>query len=154
MRGVGTWPLKSTFYSYLRLAPDQKSGAPAYPPGYCHTGTFLDEVYFKQITSEYLAKEKLRGRERQVWKVRGGAENHFLDCRIYNMALTDPYLASFTSDDWAARAKERGIPSDMRAPDLFAPREFTAPKTEPASIEAARPADAFSGLADLNKGVW
>jgi phage terminase large subunit GpA-like protein len=153
LRGVGTWPLKSTFYSYLALQSELKHGAPHHPAGYCHFGTFLDEIYFKQITSEFLAKEKFRGRERQVWQVRASAENHFLDCRIYGMAIAEAYLASFTSDDWAARAKERGLPEDLRAPDLFTPKEFAAAeKFEP-------PATASGGLyggalADLNKGVW
>ena len=156
LRGVGTWPLKSTFYSYLALVSELKHGAPAYPAGFCHFGTFLDEIYFKQITSEYLAKEKFRGRERQLWKVRSGAENHFLDCRVYGMAIAEAYLASFTRDDWAQRAKERGIPADLKAPDLFTPKEFAgAPeKTEPTAPASSSGGLYGDGLADLNKGAW
>jgi phage terminase large subunit GpA-like protein len=154
LRGVGTWPLKSTFYRYLALQSDLQHGVPRYPGGYCHFGMFLDEIYFKQITSEFLSKEKLRGRERQIWKPRAGAANHFLDCRVYSMAIAEAYLTSFTSDDWAVRARERGIPDDLRPPDLFTPKEFIA-----GAEKIARPATTAAGpyggaLADLNKGAW
>jgi phage terminase large subunit GpA-like protein len=156
LRGVGTWPLKSTFYSYLALQHELKHGATVYPPGFCHFGTFQDEIYFKQITSEFLSKAKVRGRVKQIWSVRAGGENHFLDCRIYGMAIADAYLASFTSDDWAQRAKERGLPEDLRAPDLFTPKEFVAvEKAEtPAASVGSNGGLYGGGLADLNKGTW
>jgi phage terminase large subunit GpA-like protein len=152
LRGVGTWPLKSTFYAYLGLTAKADGTDLIYPHGFCHFGSFLDETYFKQITSEYLAEEKVRGRKSQVWKIRGHAENHFLDCRIYNMALIDPYLASFTPDDWAARAAERGLPQDMRTPDLFTPRPFGREAKTPAD-DHERPRDPFAQLAEINRGM-
>ena len=151
LRGVGTWPLKSTFYSHLALMPETEGRHADFPAGYCHFGTFLDEIYFKQITSEYLAKEKIRGRERQIWKERGAAGNHFLDCRIYDMALAEAYFASLTSDDWAERAKERGIPADLQAPDLFAPKEFAPVRTAAAGDRLDRGLYG-GGLAGVNKG--
>ena len=39
-------------------------------------------------------------------------------------AAATAYFASFTADDWACRAKERGVPADLQAPDLFTPKEF------------------------------
>jgi phage terminase large subunit GpA-like protein len=175
LRLVGTWPLKSKFYTYAALVPIAEGSAIVYPPGFCHFGSFLDENYFKQITSEYLEDDNYRGRPRKVWKLRGGHNNHFLDCRVGNLALAHAYFTSFTSDDWAVRAKERGIPADLRSPDLFAPRAFSehavgAPAAAPgfslgqggreASAEApAEPERAQRGLyddrlADLNKGAW
>jgi phage terminase large subunit GpA-like protein len=127
LRGVGTWPLKSTFYSYLALVRETKNGAAIYPAGFCHFGKFLDAIYFRQLTAEHLVKVKRRGRERQEWREHGNAGNHYLDCRIYNLALADAYFVSFTADDWADLAKERGIPADLRQPDLFTPRQFQAP---------------------------
>lgn len=157
LRGVGTWPLKSTVYAYLALVSELRNGATVYPAGFCHFGSFLDEIYFKQITSEYLAKEKYRGRVRQIWKPVGGKENHFLDCRVYNMAIADAYHAAFTSDDWALRAKERGLPADLRAPDLFAPREFASTAGTPtAATPKPLREDAqsmFARLAELNQGT-
>jgi phage terminase large subunit GpA-like protein len=124
VRLMGTWPLKSKFYTYAALMPIVRGSALLYPPGYCHFGRFLDENYFRQITSEYLQDEVFRGRVRKVWKIRTSRDNHFLDCRIGNLAGAHAYFTSFTADDWANRAKERGIPADLQTPDLFTPRAF------------------------------
>jgi len=126
LRAIGTWPLKSKFYTYAALSPIVQGSTLIYPPGYCHFGTFLDENYFKQITSEYLVDEIVRGRPRKKWDVRGRRENHFLDCRVGNLALANAYFVGFTANDWALRAKERSVPQDMQTPDLFAVREFEA----------------------------
>ena len=50
-----------------------------------------------------------RGRPKRVWKQRY-RDNHFLDCRVYNLALLE-YLgfSKMTSEDWAER--ERGAPA-------------------------------------------
>jgi phage terminase large subunit GpA-like protein len=168
LRGVGTWPLKSTFYSHLALVPELKHGATVYPAGFCHFGSFLDEVYFKQITAEHLATVWRRGRQRQEWKEHGKAGNHFLDCRVYNMAIADAYHISFTADDWARLAKERGIPAELRTPDLFSRREFQqvtglAATGHVASVPPAAaggegvepsPTGLYAGLAKLNEGTW
>lgn len=109
---VGTWPLKGAFYSDLRK-DGRKSGAAVDPPGYCHFPDWLDENYFRQLTSEYLADETFRGRRRKVWKQRPSArDNHFLDCRVYNIALAEHLgLSSITPATWAAIAKSHGAPS-------------------------------------------
>ena len=60
---VGTWPLKGAFYADLRKE-GRRAGAELDPPGYCHFGAWLDEGYFRQITSEYLVEETYRGRPR------------------------------------------------------------------------------------------
>lgn len=153
LRGVGTWPLKSTLNSYLGLGTIADGANALYPAGFCHFGRFLDEGYFKQLTAEHLAEEIYRGRPRQVWKPHSThTDNHFLDCRIYNMALADAWLSTSTADDWAKLAKDRGLPDDMRTPDLFAPRTFSTSGATP-----AKPADAvddsFAKLAQLNRDV-
>jgi phage terminase large subunit GpA-like protein len=159
LRGVGTWSLKSKFYEYVALQPIAEGSALIYPPGYCHFGQFLDEPYFKQITSEYLADEVHRGRKHKVWTERPGyAANHWLDCRIYNIALASPYFSAFTADDWAERARERGIPADLRTPDLFAPKPFQAVAAKPVegSTQAPDEVDAhdpYAALAKLNSGI-
>jgi phage terminase large subunit GpA-like protein len=117
---VGTWPLKGAHYDDLRK-DGIKAGKEADPTGYCHFGTWLDESYFRQVTSEYLATENFRGRTRRIWKVRAGEENHFLDCTIYNDALADYLgLSRMTADEWAALASERCAPEIVKHPDLFA----------------------------------
>jgi len=156
VRAVGTWPLKSAFYADLALSASTDGSAVTYPAGYCHFGAFLDENYFKQLTAEYLDDEVYRGRPRKVWKLGNNRENHFLDCRIYNRALAHAYLASYTKDDWARVAKERGIPEDLRTPDLFAPRGFTPAADQPAppvAPAAHKTADTWSRLAELNRGT-
>ncbi len=67
LRLIGTWPLKSKFYTYAALQPIARGSTIIYPPGFCHFGQFLDENYFQQLTSEYLDEEKFRGRVRKVW---------------------------------------------------------------------------------------
>ena len=116
---VGTWSLKGAFYADLRK-DGLRAGAEVDPDGYCHFGTWLDETYFRQLTAEYLAEETYRGRARKVWKLRASErDNHFLDCRVYNLALAEHLgLSSITPAEWAALAKERGMPASER-PDLF-----------------------------------
>jgi phage terminase large subunit GpA-like protein len=132
---VGTWPLKGAFYADLRK-DGLKAGAEVDPDGYCHFGGWLDENYFRQLTAEYLAEETYRGRPKKVWKLRASErDNHFLDCRIYNLALAEYLgLSSITPQEWAALAKERGMPkSDV--PTLFkplSPGDASSPPATPA----------------------
>jgi phage terminase large subunit GpA-like protein len=117
LRLVGTWDLKSKLYEYLARAPVIEGSSVVYPPGYCHFANFLDDSYFRQLTAEYLDDEIYKGRPRKIWKQHGGnAPNHYLDCRVYNMAGADAYFSAFTADDWAERAKERGIPPTCARP--------------------------------------
>ena len=132
---VGTWSLKAQFYADLRKRR-LAEGAELEPAGACHHGRFLEENYFSQITSEYLADERNRGRQRKVWKERGA--NHFLDCRIYNLALADYLgLSRMTSDEWAQLARLRGVPAELKAPDLLAAESVKlAAQPTPAKVGA------------------
>jgi phage terminase large subunit GpA-like protein len=134
---VGTWPLKGAFYADLNKE-GVRSGKPVDPEGYCHFPTWLDEAYFRQITSEYLAQKTERGKTRQFWQLRSSErDNHLLDCRIYSLAIADKLaLSSYTQDDWAALAKARGMPPDD-ALALFKPRAAEADKW---AVAAASPA--------------
>ena len=117
--GVGTWSLKATMYSHLRQ--ETIEGVP--PSGYCHFGSWNDEVYFKQLTAEQLVDVKHRGRvTSQKWeKIR---ENHFHDCRVGNLALADYLgLSSTSPTEWAALAKARNLPPELTAVSLFTPRD-------------------------------
>lgn len=140
--GVGTWPLKGAHYDDLRKE-GRTAGQEIDPPGYCHFGTWIDEVYFRQITAEYLANENFRGRVRRIWKVRAGEENHFLDCTIYNNALADYLgLSRLTQDEWALLASERAAPLVVRHPDMFA--------AEPLAVQRPRET-ATSGQTDAER---
>ena len=135
---VGTWALIGALYSDLRK-DGLRSGAESDPPGYCHFPSWLDEGFFRQITSEYLAEETFKGRARKFWKLRASErDNHFLDCRIYNMALAEHLgLSSLTADEWAVLAKERGMPP-AELPTLFAAaRKDGGAPPPPASLAGA-----------------
>ncbi len=139
VRAVGTWSLKASLYSNLRKA-GAKAGAEFDPPGYCHFGAWQDDIYFKQITAEYLGETKFKGRMRKEWKLRNNAENHFLDCRVYNMALADFLgLSRMTPAEWAELARQRGAESLVSDDGMFAP--------DPLRVQQARAAKAVVAVA-------
>jgi phage terminase large subunit GpA-like protein len=122
---VGTWSLKGHWYEDLRRE-GKTAGKEVDPPGFCHFGKWLDEEYFKQITSEYLADMRSRGRMTKAWQPRGSQANHFLDCRIYNMALADHLgVSAMTDDEWKSIARDRAPALDAR--DLFTLRPSDVP---------------------------
>ncbi|HEY1863362.1 MAG TPA: terminase gpA endonuclease subunit [Roseiarcus sp.] len=134
VRVVGTFSLKSVFYEDLwKLGI--KSGKPANPPGMCHFPDFLDDVYFKQLTSEYVVNEIGRnGRPRRVWRLRHGRDNHLLDCRVYNLALAEFLgVQKMTSDEWALLTRERCAP----AGETLAAMEMTGAPLDEAKPERA-----------------
>ncbi len=109
---VGTWTLKSKFYANLRKIgiPD---GLDEDPPGYCYFSEFHDDIYFRQITSEYLKSNTKKGHIQHEWYAKG--PNHYLDCRIYNMAVAShPYLRlpDLSDNEWKKLANERNINED------------------------------------------
>ena len=134
--GIGTWPLKASFYSELRQEIPKPPAEPVAPDSYCHFGEWCDEVYFKQLTGEQLEDVKFRGRTvTQRWvKTR---ENHFHDCRVGNLALAE-YLgmSATTPAQWAALAVARGLPPELTEPSLFTPRA-AAPAIDPREADAA-----------------
>ena len=95
LRAIGTWPLKSKFYTYPALTPIVEGSALNYPPGYCHFGRFLDENYFQADHFRVSWKRiSYRGRVRKVWNRARIAENHFLDTRVGNLALAHAYFTA------------------------------------------------------------
>jgi phage terminase large subunit GpA-like protein len=134
---VGTWSLKGHWYEDLRRE-GKAAGHEVDPPGYCHFGMFLDEIYFKQVTAEYLAEIKSRGRMTKGWRPRGNQDNHFLDCRVYNMAVADHLgLSRMTADEWKILARDRA--PTIKQGDLFAPAPLAAQiaSSSPASATPA-----------------
>jgi phage terminase large subunit GpA-like protein len=118
---IGTWSLKSVWYTNLEKVPFRE-GMPIDIPGAVHFHGGLDEGYFLQVTSEYLETKRINGRPHQEWRTIGKRDNHLLDCRIGNMAMAEAALISArTPEQWAARARERGLPEDLAEPSLFRP---------------------------------
>lgn len=143
---VGTWSLKGHWYEDLRRE-GKTAGKEVDPPGFCHFGKWLDEIYFKQVTAEYLAEIRSRGRMTKAWAPRGNQENHFLDCRVYNMAIADHLgLSSMTEDEWKILARERA-PS-LAQGDLFAPRPLAILAAGQAASAGAVPETDADGRPD------
>ncbi|WP_316168947.1 MULTISPECIES: phage terminase large subunit family protein [unclassified Bradyrhizobium] len=129
---VGTWSLKAHWYEDLRRE-GRTAGHEVDPPGFCHFGMWLDEVYFKQVTAEYLAEKTVRGRKTKAWEVRGNQDNHFLDCRVYNYALAEHLgLSSMTAEEWKLLARERA--PTIEQGDLFAPKPLAVQVGSPAAV--------------------
>lgn len=114
---VGTWSLKGEFYGNLhRLGI--RSGEVTDPPGYCHFNEARNEEYFRQLTAEYFDQKMVRGRVVEEWK-KTRKDNHFLDCRIYAMAMAEHLgLSRLTPAGWA-QLRAQLIPSSGQT--LFAP---------------------------------
>jgi phage terminase large subunit GpA-like protein len=114
VRVVGTFGLKAAFFDDLSKE-GRKSGKESNPGGYCHFPDWIDEGYFKQLTGEYLDEQTYRGRTKRVWKQRY-KDNHFLDCRVYNLALLS-YVGfdKMDDDDWAGIEQMRGAPAGEAA---------------------------------------
>lgn len=102
---VGTWALKAELYGNLHKI-GLRSGQASDPPGYCHFHMDLGEEYFQQLTSEYFSQRLVKGKLHEEWALRR-EHNHFLDCRIYAMAIAEHLgLSRMTQSQWASlRAK-------------------------------------------------
>lgn len=111
---VGTWALKAELYGNLHKT-GLRSGEAEDPPGYCHFHADLGEEYFQQLTAEYFTQKLVKGKLHEEWAQRR-EHNHFLDCRIYAMAVAEHLgLSKLTKSQWAAlRAKlEPDVPPDL-----------------------------------------
>lgn len=119
---VGTWALKAEFYGNLHKA-GLAAGETADPPGYCHFNRERGEEFFRQQTAEYFDQKLLRGRLVEEWKtVR--RDNHFLDARVYAMAMAEHMgLSRMTPADWA-RLRARLEPQEE--PSLLSPNPVKA----------------------------
>lgn len=145
---VGTWALKATLYADLRKG-GRRAGAAADPPGYCHHHLNLDERYFRQLTSEYLDEATIRGRRVRIW--RQTRPNHYLDARIYAMAMAEMLgLTRMSEEQWNELAAHRGAPPALTAPDLFRPLPVPAAA---AAAHAAAPAPSAGWRARV-QGWW
>lgn len=130
---VGTWDLKHEFYGNLhRLGA--AAGEKIDPAGYCHFGLWQGDEYFKQVTAEFFVREVKKHKIHEEWK-RLRKDNHFLDCRIYAMAMAEkeglssmqpaqwaelrltllPAQADLLSNDSAKLASKVGLPDESKA---------------------------------------
>ena len=113
---IGTWGLKGALMVYLARTPrEDKSG---FPTGYHHFPADAEEEYFRQLVAEYVRVESGKGGPERVWARRG--PNHWLDCHVYNLALTHHAgLWAWDEARWETRAAEIAALAQTSAPDLF-----------------------------------
>lgn len=122
---IGTWPLKTSLY--LDLAKQRLGDMEAPPDGYCHFGAWVDEEYFQQLCASHLEDIKVRGLPAGKRWV-DLRENHFLDDRVYNIAMAEYLgLSVMTDGEWAALSKARGLPEAATERTLFTPVERQPP---------------------------
>lgn len=141
---VGTWQLKAEFYGNLHKT-GLSSGQLSDPPGYCHFGQWQGEEYFRQITAEYFDQKMVKGRLHEEWK-KSRRDNHFLDCRIYAMAIAEHLgLSRLNSEGWKALRKQfspqAAVDLLSSAPEqaLAARQDLAAPNAQQAASEPKLP---------------
>ncbi len=120
---VGTYPIKLSWYGFLRESVKWKSACgggdptasplediPPRPKGLVHVGRDVPEDWFEQVSAEAITTKKKRsglGTARE-WSVMPGRENHYLDCRVYNRAAAEKLLLDrLTGEDWERLRTER-----------------------------------------------
>ncbi len=141
---VGTWSLKAEFYGNLHKT-GLAAGETIDPPGYCHFHKELGEEYFQQITAEYFEQKIVRGKLYEEWKPRR-VDNHWLDCRIYAMAMAEHLgLSRMKPEEWA-RLRERLEP-EVDA-DLLSPLPLAV-----AAAASAAQEDPAAGALSRESGV-
>lgn len=160
---VGGWGLKAQLMVYLGRDKKETTAGAGMPSGYCHFPGDAEDDYFKQITAEYVVVEREKGEPVRRWKSRG--DNHYLDCRVYNLALT--YFAglwAWGEDRWDKQAGHlastiaQATPS---TPDLFGappPIAVSAGLTDdadatPREEAVAAPAPTTAAKAGLYQGL-
>lgn len=134
---VGTWALKERHFGALRLV--REDGAATWPPGYQHFGQHHDEDFFEQLTAEIFVRKKDRktGRVKVDWHQTG--PNHFLDCRIYAMAMAEKCgLTTNGPAEWDRLAR-RWVRQATETPqgDLFEAGRATAASEEAGTTAAS-----------------
>lgn len=144
---VGTWSLKAELYASLRLE-GRRDGAEAPAPGFCHFGKWLDERYFQQLTAEHLKDKKSKSSGRIVREWVASGENHYHDCRIYNMAMAAYLrLALLRPVQWDVLSAARRIAKADNT-DLVGlmnkPVPAPTPATPQAAPETGQPRTAFA----------
>lgn len=156
---VGTFGAKLAFYGYLRASIEAVKAeiagqAPGAIRGRIHFSRDAAADYFDMLTSESCVVEVKAGQPRRVWKVESGRQNHWLDCRIYNLAGAEALrLDSLSAADWGKLAAERCACVDPAQGDLVAlAGRPAAPAPNAAAPSAETPADA--GFVDAREDYF
>lgn len=139
---VGTFGAKYSFFGFLRASIAYAEAAargerPEPMRGRIHFGRHADAALFDMLTSESCVVEIKAGQPRRVWKVEGGRQNHWLDCRIYNRAAAEAMALDARSEaDWLGLQAVRYAAPDPTRDDLV------ARMASPIPVSSAQPAEA------------
>lgn len=118
---VGTDAAKSTLYGRFKI---DEPGA-----GYCHfSHAANDEEFFKQLTSERLANDYVKGFLKRGWKKADRARNEALDCRVYALAAVE-----ILNPDYPA------LLTHLKADGTDAPPQPEAPESQQPVRKPAKP---------------
>lgn len=125
---VGVDGLKLTWSGFLRSTLRHAKGETEgqRPRGLCHFSRDTPPDWFEQVTSEAIERVQIgkKGSNvtygfRQRWVLQNGRQNHYLDCRIYNIAAYhDLGLDLYDEAEWAFHHAKRYAPAAQ--PDLLA----------------------------------
>ena len=153
---VGTFNAKLGWYGFLRATMEAfnasiDSATPeVVPVGRVHLSKDTPADWFEQATAETIDVRMVHGVPDRRWIVMAGRQNHYLDCRIYNMAAAEKLmLDTLTEMDWARlRAERYAAPAGMQA-GLFDAVLVTTPAVadpvpaQPAAIERPAASDTY-----------
>jgi phage terminase large subunit GpA-like protein len=143
---VGTFNAKATWYGFLRSTiayakaiVEQGTGTPK-PVGLCHFSRDTGDEWFDMATAEAVVAKIINGYPKRVWQPMPGRENHYLDCRVYNLAAAERLmLDTLTDADWARLRTERSAPKDPQQGDLLA--DGVKPQTTEATAKPSPKGD-------------
>ncbi|MCK1402034.1 phage terminase large subunit family protein [Bradyrhizobium sp. 4] len=124
-----------------QLGLDRPEEGKAFPPGYVHLPEDVSEDQVKQLTSEELQVNVVRGRTRRTWTVMSGRRNEVLDCANYARALA----AMRGWDRWRPN-RFRELEDQLGVPHNDSPPPAGAPAAAAGSAPASTPAPARQPL--------
>jgi len=137
---VGTFGAKASWYGFLRssiayaAALIAEGPGTAKPRGLCHFSRDTSDEWFEMATAETIVAKVTNGYPKRIWQVMPGRENHYLDCRVYNMAAAEKLLLdTLTETDWERLRSQRCAPKDPDQGDLLAGGVKPAATAKPAA---------------------
>lgn len=150
---VGTYGVKASWYGYLRstvayaAALVAEGPGTAKPYGLVHVSRDAPDEWFEQVTAEAIVAKTVNGYPKRVWQVMPGRQNHWLDCRVYNIAAAEKLMLDTLNEaDWERLRVERHAPKNPDQGDLLAATE--RPRGEPPTPVPTAPREKASG------GTW
>ncbi len=144
---VGTYGAKIAIYGYFRAtikATDEevKSGVATHIRGRCHFHRDVPDEWFEQVTAETITVKVVHGYPKRTWEPMPGRQNHYLDCRVYNLAAAEKLkLDTLNDSDWERNRADRYAAVDARQGDLL--NQAFGPAGQPKAAAQAPASDSY-----------